>query len=289
MQLSGELSKVSFPNLLQLVRSGGLTGKISLSQGARIAVIVIERGQPVHVEMEGITGLEALYELFLWQSGSFAFSEGEIDGCPRSISFSTPEQSFDRMIKEGLNYADDKHYLDSLGVSPRTILRSHASSGNYAATLMINPGLERLDGVRTLADALANLNFSRRDFVHTVAVWLSEGLAEMVTPVNQVKENQVTLPDWVVARLRQDHPDLSHAIVDMVIWVDRVKCWMYQADADFERALNHIGEEQLPESLASSSSAPSSSAPATGRSAAKDGSRTGDFGGSVAPPGQGFV
>jgi hypothetical protein len=94
-------------------------------------------------------------------------------------------------------------------------------TGNYASTLMINPGLERLDGVRTLADALANLNFSRRDFVHTIAIWLSEGLAEMVTPVNATKENQVSLPDWVVARLKQDNVDLSHAIVDMVIWVDR--------------------------------------------------------------------
>lgn len=287
MQLSGELSKVSFPNLLQLVRSGGLTGKISLSQGARQAVIVIERGQPVHVEMEGITGLEALYELFLWQSGTFGFTEGEIEGSARSISFNSPEQTFDRMIKEGLNYADDKHYLDSLGVSSRTVLRSHASSANSAATLKINPGLERLDGVRTLADALANLNFSRRDFVHTVSVWLSEGLAEMVTPVNQVKENQVTLPDWVVARLRQDHSDLSHAIVDMVIWVDRVKCWMYQADADFERVLGEVESGASAGSGGAGGSFSANSAVA-GRSQ-NQASASGDFGDSIAPPGQDFI
>lgn len=263
MQLSGELSKVSFANLLQLVRSGGLTGKISLTQGARIASIVIERGQPTHVEMEGTTGIEALYELFLWQSGTFGFSEGLIDGAPRTISLNSAEQTFDRMIKEGVSYADDKYYLDSLGVSPRTVLRSLASSGNYAATLMINPGLERLDGVRTLADALVNLNFTRRDFVHTVAVWLSEGLAELVTPVNQTKENQVNLPDWVVARLKQDHQDLSHAIVDMVIWVDRVKCWMYQADSDFARVIDEI------------------------KAPARQGS--GDFGATKSPPGQDFI
>jgi len=260
MQLSGELSKVSFSNLLQLVRSGGLTGKISLTQGARIAAIVIERGQPIHVEMEGMTGLEALYELFLWQSGSFGFSEGVIDGLPRTISLNSAEQTFERMIKEGLSYADDKYYLDSLGVSPKTVLRSLAATGNYASTLMINPGLERLDGVRTLADALANLNFSRRDFVHTIAIWLSEGLAEMVTPVNATKENQVSLPDWVVARLKQDNVDLSHAIVDMVIWVDRVKCWMYQADSDLDKAL---GEIKAPLKAAS-----------------------GDFGAAKSPPGQ---
>jgi hypothetical protein len=107
---------------------------------------------------------------------------------------------------------------------------------------------------------LANLNFTRRDFVHTIAIWLSEGLAEMVTPINATKENQVSLPDWVVARLKQDNVDLSHAIVDMVIWVDRVKCWMYQADADLDKAL---GEIKAPLKAAS-----------------------GDFGAAKSPPGQ---
>jgi hypothetical protein len=36
----------------------------------------------------------------------------------------------------------------------------------------------------------------------------------------------------VEARLKQDNPDISKAIVDMVIWADRVKCWLYQADSD---------------------------------------------------------
>lgn len=235
MQLSGELAKVSFANLLQLVRSGGLTGRINLSQGARLAVILIEDGQPAHVEMEGTTGKEALYELFLWQSGSFAFTEAPI-GNLRTISFVPPEESFDRAIKEGLTYADDKYYLDSLGVTHNTVLRSQATN---AASLRSNPGLERLDGVRTLADALGPLSWSRRQLVHTVAAWISEGLAEP-TQINQARQdNQVTLPDWVVARLRQDNADLSRAVVDMVIWVDRVKCWMYQADADFEKVLGN--------------------------------------------------
>ena len=50
--------------------------------------------------------------------------------------------------------------------------------------------------------------------------------------------SQIQLPDWVIARLRQDNPDIAQAIVDLVVWSDRVKCWMYQADADFERIKN---------------------------------------------------
>ena len=50
----------------------------------------------------------------------------------------------------------------------------------------------------------------------------------------------IELPDWVKARLRQDNRNLSQAIVDMVIWVDRVKCWMYQADADLAKVLDEM-------------------------------------------------
>jgi hypothetical protein len=44
----------------------------------------------------------------------------------------------------------------------------------------------------------------------------------------------IELPEWVVARLLLENKDLSQAIVDLVVWADRVKCWLYQADAELE-------------------------------------------------------
>jgi hypothetical protein len=242
MQLSGELTKVNFANLLQLVRSGGLSGRITLLQGARQALIFIHEGYPVHVEVEGVSGKDALFELFLWQSGTFAFSEGDIGGVPRSVAFGAREESFEKMLREGLLYAEDKNYLDDLGVSPRSVLRvSQAYLEDREAGT--NPGLDTLDGVRTLADALSSLGLSRREFVHTVAYWLSSGFVE-AAPATVLRGNQVDLPDWVVARLKQDNEDINRSIVDMVIWVDRVKCWMYQADADFDRILTELRAER---------------------------------------------
>jgi len=238
MQLSGELSKVNFANLLQLVRSGGLSGRITLLQGARQGLIFIDQGYPVHAEAEGISGKDALFELFLWQSGTFAFSEGEIGSAPRTVSFGQRDDSFEKMLREGLLYAEDKNYLNELGISPRSVLRI---SPAYQASREpgTNPGLDKLDGLRTLADALASLGLSRREFVHTVAYWLSSGFVE-AAPVAAGKGNKVDLPDWVIARLKQDNEDISRSIIDMVIWVDRVKCWMYQADADFGRILTGL-------------------------------------------------
>jgi hypothetical protein len=51
---------------------------------------------------------------------------------------------------------------------------------------------------------------------------------------------EIDLPDWVVARLKQDNPDLNQAIVDMVVWADRVKIWMYQSDAELEKITGEL-------------------------------------------------
>ena len=241
MQLSGELAKVSFANLLQLVRSGGLAGKLTLSQGALLGAILIEKGLPVHAEIEGLSGKEALFEFFLWLSGTFAFSEGAFEGLnktlPRTIKFNNSDDTFERLLKDGIAYLEAKQYLDSLGVGPESVLKAADQKGDYARTLMQNPGLERIDGVRTLADALSALNLTGREFTLVVADWFYGGLVQIAKPDYGLGDNQVELPDWVVARLKQDNQDLTKAIVDMVIWVDRVKCWMYQTDADFERIL----------------------------------------------------
>jgi hypothetical protein len=56
------------------------------------------------------------------------------------------------------------------------------------------------------------------------------------------KGAEINLPDWVLARLRQDNSNISQAITDMVIWADRLKCWIYQADADMESVLARMQE-----------------------------------------------
>jgi hypothetical protein len=55
----------------------------------------------------------------------------------------------------------------------------------------------------------------------------------------------IDLPDWVVARLKQDNPDLAQAIINMVVWTDRVKIWMYQTDADLEKITDELEECSL--------------------------------------------
>ncbi len=241
MQLSGELAKVNLANLLQLVKTGGLTGKITFSQGATVATVSIRGGLPIHAHVEGEEGVDGLMELFLWTSGSFSFNEEEVDDIV-TIDDADPDLSFERLLKEGLSYREAKDYLDENSITPRTIMKPTGTAVSLAKQVLSAPGLERLDGKKTLAEALSDMHLSKKDYVRTVSSWLIDGLADVAEPVLLEEINHVDLPAWVISRLKQDNQDISQAIVDMVIWVDRVKCWMFQVDVDFYKIRKQLAE-----------------------------------------------
>jgi hypothetical protein len=242
MQLTGELAKVSLANLIQLVRNGELSGKIALSQGTRTAAIYVDRGAIIHCEADATKGRDALMDLFLWVNGSFAFAEEPLGLITRTINPYLPDESTDRLLREGLAFLEQKKYLDQLRIGGQTILKPTDSAKFAPPQLLelVQPILERIDGRRTIAEALADANISRFQYVQSVCVCLMEGLAVVVEAPIKPDDEKIVLPPWVMARLKQDQTDISQAIVDMVIWVDRVKCWMFQADADFGRIVNKL-------------------------------------------------
>lgn len=237
MQLAGELSKISLSSLIQLLRNGELTGKICLTQGANTAFLYVDNGRLKHVETDAQEGTEALLDLFLWVSGSFSFLEAPVDAIATSIP---PDEPIEKLIKEGVAYLEQKKYLDHLRVTPRTILAARVNSGKKSS----DPILPYLDGKTTLREICDRLKLERRAYIASVHHLLSNELAAVVQ--TQTAADHVKLPGWVISRLQQDNPDLSQAIVEMVIWVDRVKCWMYQADADLERVISEMDSREKP-------------------------------------------
>jgi len=197
---------------------------------------LIEDGSIVHAEADALLGKEALLELFLWLSGSFSFIE--IDAVPddeRSLNPDNPEESTDKLIREGQHFAEQKRFLDQLRISGQSVLGPVRDVRPPKLPESARVLLAALDARQPLSAILARLNMTRRQQIQSLATLLSENLCVVVEAQEEESMEQTSLPDWVVARLRQDNPDITQAIVDMVIWTDRVKCWMFQADADFER------------------------------------------------------
>ena len=236
MQLAGELATVSLPSLIQHIRSGELTGKICFTQGANTAFMFVDGGRIVHVETDTAAGRNAFLELFLWATGTFSFIETSIADTPHSLSTDEP---LEQIVAEGLTYLEQKKFLDRLRINLRTILRATAPGVPSR-----DPVLAQFDGKKCLGDVLAQSQLSKRIFIESVYNIISRGQAVIVEPPQSV-DSSVKLPAWVTARLQQDNADVAQAIVDMVIWVDRVKCWLYQADADLEQVVGHLSDLSL--------------------------------------------
>lgn len=230
MQLAGELSKVSLASLIRLVRNGELTGKICLTQGVNTAYMFFAEGELFHVESDIGEGKDALLELFLWQSGTFSYIECSVEGTAITIG---EDEHLELILKEGLSYQEARRYLEQMRVSFRTVLQSIVPS-------QANPFLEAMDGQTPLGDIVAQLRLSKSEYIPQLRQILEEGKAIVVEPPTVNEE--IKLPEWVISRLKQDNPDPSQAIVDLVIWTDRVKCWLYQADADLARLIGALDE-----------------------------------------------
>lgn len=229
MQLAGELTKISLPSLIQLLRNGEMTGKVCLTQGANTAFIYVRDGRIVHVETDADYGREALLELFLWLSGTFSFVEANLENVPQSFS---PDEPVEKIVREGMAYLEKKKHLDQLRVSGRTVLKKAVDKW------VENPLWEHLDGRATLSQINYALGLSRFESINFAYDLLINSNALVVPP--SIEDAQVELPSWVISRLKQDNADLTQAIVEMVIWVDRVKCWMYQADADLDKIAGQL-------------------------------------------------
>lgn len=268
MQLNGELSKTNLFDVLRQAHEQKLTGKFLVTNAAQVANIYVERGRLVHAESESQIGRDALVELFVWQTGRFAFSECNVKDIPGTFS---PKEPLEKILTEGKEYVEQKKYVDRLGITGKTILRLTPAADE--ADDVDNPLLDLIDGKKTLYRILGKLNLSRRAYINSVHQLLSKGLAAIDTlaapdevgmlpqslqtktsfaslpkpqaavPLSSLQgESNINLPEWVVARLLLDNTDLSQAIVDLVIWADRVKCWLYQADAELEGIVGKLEE-----------------------------------------------
>ncbi len=234
MQLAGELAKITLPSLIQMVRNGELTGKICLTRGVNTAFIFVDKGRIKHVESDVSEGRDALLELFLWNSGTFSYIDCSVESAPVTIAADEPAE---KIFREGLAYAEGKKYLEQLRIGSSTVLRP---AGKVSASP--NPLLEALDGKRTLAEVSAAIELSRFEYIRCLQQLIADGLALVVEDFSD-RDEDIVLPEWVISRLKQDNPDVSKAIVQMVIWVDRIKCWMYQADADLDRLVSSLEDQ----------------------------------------------
>ena len=89
-EFAGNLTSMSFADVLQLLQVGRKTGYLALESNGRKGEIGMESGEVREATAEALTGEEAFCTLAAWRGASFAFLSGPLKGPPSVTSPTMP-------------------------------------------------------------------------------------------------------------------------------------------------------------------------------------------------------
>lgn len=96
----GSLQDFSFSDLLQIIGLNSETGLLRLTSEGREGLLDCKSGEITGAKAQGLTGEEAVYALFHWETGTFTF---ERDASARLANTRTP---LSELAKEGIRRVD---------------------------------------------------------------------------------------------------------------------------------------------------------------------------------------
>lgn len=99
--VSGSLSELGLPDLLQVLGAGQKTVRVTLKRGNTAGIVELEQGHIVHAELGAEIGEDAFYKIVAWSDGDFRI-DPLIEVVTRTIHASN-----DALILEGLRQLDE--------------------------------------------------------------------------------------------------------------------------------------------------------------------------------------
>jgi CheY-like chemotaxis protein len=89
-EFAGNLTSMSFADVLQLLQIGRKTGRLELESTGRKGSIGLESGEVRFANAPGLTGEDAFYQLASWRNASFAFVSAPLQVTPNITSPTMP-------------------------------------------------------------------------------------------------------------------------------------------------------------------------------------------------------
>jgi len=184
--LMGELSEFTLAHILQLLNDCNINGVLQIKKGALYGVVYLEHGQIIDAHVLTYDGEDALYEIFLWLSGKFAFYSMPIQ---RNQTIKRPTED---LILTGARYDERWRRLCKLGISSGTILKAKSSEeiermiaeeeeGTIHLAQADQEFLQASDGTRTLGDIAAQLGYNRRKLVTILSFLLANNFLDIIS------------------------------------------------------------------------------------------------------------
>ena len=201
--LSGELSEFNLVHILQLLNECNTNGILQVKKGALYGVMYFEHGQIIDAHVLTYDGEDAIYEIFLWLTGKFAFYSLPIQR-PNTIKRPTED-----LILTGARYDERWRKLCKLGINSNTILKAKSDEeisrmiaeeeeGTIHLAQADQEFLHAADGSKTLGEIAQQLGYNRRKLVTILSFLLTNNFLDIVStdqgsPFNE--SMQVFMPE----------------------------------------------------------------------------------------------
>ena len=201
--LIGELSEFNLVHILQLLNDCNANGVLQIKKGALYGIIYFEHGQVIDAHVLTYDGEDAIYEIFLWLTGKFAFYSLPIQR-PKTIKRPTED-----LILTGARYDERWRKLCKLGINSRTVLKAKSKEeiarmiaeeeeGTIHLAQADQEFLQAADGVKTLGEITNQLGYNRRKLVTILSFLLTNSFLDMISVDNTSPFNdgtQVFMPE----------------------------------------------------------------------------------------------
>ncbi len=112
--VSGTLSEMGLPDIVQILSAGRKTGRITLENNGETCYIDMENGQVVNASVDDLKGEEAFYKILYWNEGSFSI-DPSVEITERLITLTSESlmlEGFRRMDEEMDGKGGDDIQLD---------------------------------------------------------------------------------------------------------------------------------------------------------------------------------
>lgn len=174
--LKGNLGQLPLPAVLQLLMTGGQTGRLDIRDGPRKGVIHLREGQLIHAVEGPNMGVTALDALTGWPRGDFDFVAGA--ACPE-VSISAPTEE---LLHETTRRADQ--WKEIRAVIPSTEVVFKFSQDGMHDAISLQPDdwhvLAQVNGTANVAVIANLLSSDELEVAATLARLARAGLLETV-------------------------------------------------------------------------------------------------------------
>ncbi len=144
MALTGTLSTLSLPNLIQLHCSTQQNAIVRLTHRGRLGMLVFASGELVHASAGGLAGEDAVYELLSWEDGEFHVDDTVTNMPPQNVD--TP---WSMLLLDMLHRIDEERAERDAGTNQ--VLQESKQQGQIRGAVVITEG-GRIRGSATDGD-----------------------------------------------------------------------------------------------------------------------------------------